>query len=672
MKTKSTLLSVLILLSLLSLLASCSKDDTVIDEIEDKQKEEEQQTPKTFAAQVTDNKADMPPGGGVITVEFSEFTNGCDVSRMVDKDPNTKFETPHSSFYVTWSCNKDSQVNQYSLTSSADGSYASDPKSWTLSGSNDNENWTKLDEQSNQIFALRGEVKVYPLKNEDKFKHYKLEIKSNNGGATTQIAEWAMCIYSFTNEEGTLTPQYSLYAPDSGIDKLMDDDPETFYSTPFKSFYIQWEVKSPVFQNHYYITSAKDDPESDPKSWVLHGSVNKYYWVKLDEQVDQEFTSRGETKGYPFENDDTRYKYFKLEIKDNNGADDTQIAEWKLDVVYSGIEDLMKYSTGSSYSSVTPMGNWYAREEVLQNARNASEEDFAWLLNPANEPPVPGSVSHLYYREFPVNLYPYGKPLPADVNQHAIGNCGGVAALASMAYIYPNFVKSLIIDNGNNTYTVKMFDPQGEPVKVTVSNQFLTGNGRNIDAVSGKNNTATWATVLEKAIMKWNVIYKANPDIGGIGSEHVPPLFTGDGNSFAFSPGSITGRELARVASVCLEKGMFMVGGFNKGDLPVDKSKTVTSHAYTIMLSADPNALFAMRNPWGGNPDVDGTADGVLNIPSDITITRTIDFRITYPGIAAEFGQDDPVTPYIPPTLNSAEAKMRVASYLLNPQPIKQ
>jgi len=128
---------------------------------------------------------------------------------------------------------------------------------------------------------------------------------------------------------------------------------------------------------------------------------------------------------------------------------------------------------------------------------------------------------------------------------------------------------------------VKMFDPQGKPLQVTVSNKFLTGNGHNIDAVSGKNNTATWATVLEKAIMKYNVIYKVNPDIGGIGSEHVVPLFTGDGNSFAFSPGKLTARELARVVNVCLDQGKLMIGGFNRAGLPVDNSETVKAHAYT-------------------------------------------------------------------------------------------
>lgn len=328
--------------------------------------------------------------------------------------------------------------------------------------------------------------------------------------------------------------------------------------------------------------------------------------------------------------------------------------------IFTDIDALMVHATGFTNSPQTPMGNRYANRHVT------TDDDRLWLLDPGNEPPAPGSASHLEPTEFPVSLYPYGTPLPADVNQHAIGNCGGLAALASLAYIYPDFVMSLIKDNGDNTYTVSMFDPQGKPVEVAVTNLFLSGNGRNIDAVSGKNNTATWATVLEKAVMKYNCIYKVNTDIGGIGSEHMLPLFTGDGNSFAFSPGKLTGKELARAVRVSLRNGKLIIGGFNRGDLPVDGSKTVTAHAYTLMHPSARNALFAMRNPWGGNPSVDGSIDGVLNISNDGLIPPTIDLRIVDPGIAANFGNGIN-EPYAPPVLKAGEMQMRVATHLLNP-----
>ena len=68
---------------------------------------------------------------------------------------------------------------------------------------------------------------------------------------------------------------------------------------------------------------------------------------------------------------------------------------------------------------------------------------------------------------------------------------------------------------------------------------FLADGGNHLAAVSAKNDQACWSTVLEKAVMKWNYIFQANPDIYGIGSEHTTPLFTGVGDSFCFDRGVV-------------------------------------------------------------------------------------------------------------------------------------
>ncbi|MEA4918620.1 C2 family cysteine protease [Proteiniphilum sp.] len=653
-----------VLFIFLALFYACSDDNPVVNEQEE---EEEEQLTVTLSLRVRDGASDMPSGGGVISSLGTDPTTAGNLLWMVDKNVKTKYTAPYKSFYVIWSCNESSLVNYYYLTS-AEGSSTSDPKSWVLYGSNDNKEWVSLDKQNNQQFTERDEKKMYLIPNGEEYIHYKLDVISNGGAATTQIAEWGMGAYFTTVETnvsempeggGIITPQYSSFKEGCGVDNLFDTDPETKYATPYQSFYLLWKGNKTTLVNHYSLTSAADSPENDPKSWVLSGSDNKKIWTTLDTQKDQQFSARGEVKTYQIENK-KNYKYYKLAIEENRGGTITQIAELTMQELYTDIDDLMSLASGFSHSDHTPMGSHYENRHVT------TDEDRRWLLDPTNEPPAPGSASHLYLVEFSVMLYPYGKPLPADVNQHAIGDCGGLAALASMAYVYPDFIMSLIKDNGDKSYTVSMFDPQGKPVAVTVSNRFLSGNGHNIDAVSGKNNKATWSTVLEKAIMKYNSIYKVNPDIGGIGSEHVVPLFTGDGNSFAFSPGKLNSKQLARAVKTCLTQGKLIIGGFNRGDLPVDGSKTVTYHAYTLMHSSDKNALFAMRNPWGGNPDVDGRADGVLNIPNNSTIPPTIDLRIVDPGIASNFGNGI-TKPYIPPTMKSNEMQMRVASHLLSP-----
>lgn len=354
--------------------------------------------------------------------------------------------------------------------------------------------------------------------------------------------------------------------------------------------------------------------------------------------------------------------YFRVRIETQSGYSDYSNTAGVITKSGSeeSIDDLMAYATGFTYTSATPMGNHY------QGLHVTTDQDRSYLSSPANQPPVPpGLVNSLQWSYFRVTLYPNGKPSPADINQHSIGDCNGITAMASMAYLAPDFVQSLITDNGNETFTVAMFDPQGLPVSVTVDSKFLADGSGKLGAVSAKDGSPDWATVLEKAIMKYNTIYKANENIEGIGSEHVTPLFTGVGSSFAFNSGVLSAAQLARVVRVSLANGKFISGGFNQV-YPIGNVNTVTAHGYAVMISSDPAALFAMRNPWGVNPltsgGYDNGHDGVLNIPATGVVPSTIDLRIIDPGIAGIKGV---TTPYVPPAKALLEQEPpRIASTL--------
>jgi len=461
---------------------------------------------------------------------------------------------------------------------------------------------------------------------------------------------------------GILTSQYSDSPANQDVSKTMDNNVNTTFATEHSKVWLIWNGDKSAVVNRYSLTSAVDAPEMDPKSWTLYGSNDSISWAAINSQINQTFSGRTEKKVYNLKNTSS-YRYYKLNISANNGDLMTKIAEWSMQeipdtaVVDQNIDDLMAYSSGSSYSSQTPMGNHY------ENCHETTESDRIWLNTASNEPLVPASVPSLHWATFSVTLYPFGAPSPADINQKSIGDCGGIAAMASMAYIHPNFVKKIIKNNGNGTYTVSMFDPQGLPVTVTLSSKFLAGDDSKLAAVSGKNDKAVWSTVLEKAIMKYNYIYKVNTDIGGIGSEHVIPLFTGKGNSFAFSSGSLTSEQLKRAVNVSLSQGKFIVGGFNQV-LSIDTYKSVTGHAYTLMLSTDPSALFTMRNPWGYSPgSSNGSEDGVLNIPDNGIIPPAIDLRIIDSG---EAGTTDKIIPYIHPNFVANKANMRVDKRLMN------
>ncbi|MFV0418329.1 MAG: discoidin domain-containing protein [Dysgonomonas sp.] len=126
-----------------------------------------------------------------MTSQFSDSPKGSDVGKAVDNNKSTNFVTSQSKYYILWKGAKTTAINYYTITSATDAP-EKDPKTWTLSGSNDNKVWTLLDTQTNQAFSTRQETKEYEFDNEVVYQYYKLDIQSNNGGTTTQIAEWTM------------------------------------------------------------------------------------------------------------------------------------------------------------------------------------------------------------------------------------------------------------------------------------------------------------------------------------------------------------------------------------------------------------------------------------------------------------------------------------------------
>jgi hypothetical protein len=298
------------------------------------------------------------------------------------------------------------------------------------------------------------------------------------------------------------------------------------------------------------------------------------------------------------------------------------------------LADLRGLVTASTASMVTPMGSNY----VAAAAKVPTAAELAFLSNPGAQPVIPPSTMGLRLQMFPVTLYPSGVPVPADANQHAIGDCNALAAFVDMAYQNPAFVQRLITENPDGTYTVAMYDPKGRPMKVSVDRMFLADASNKIGAVTGKNGVATWTTVLEKAVMKYIQVFKIRDEIGGIGSEHTSPMFTGEGGSFAFDRGRLSPDELTRVVKASLAAGKLITGGFGK-IRPMGNVTTVTAHAYSVMLPPNANTMVAMRNPWGVNPMANGfdtTTDGVINVPPTKYWSDDIDLRIIDPGAACK------------------------------------
>lgn len=442
---------------------------------------------------------------------------------------------------------------------------------------------------------------------------------------------------------GVLTVGYSDHPSDSDISKLADNDYRTKYMTSHATAQIVFEADKAFAATSYSLVSAADAPENDPSAWTLSASADGNNWTVLDSKSGVAFGNRGQRKNFELDNK-SDFQYYKLEIKGTRGGEAFHLAEfYMVSNIVLDIDDLMPKASGWSTSSKTPMGTHF------ENRRTATADDIAWLKDVSKNPEVGAAGIGGNWEGCNVVLYPFGSPVPSDVNQHAIGDCCACALWAALAYSRPGFIQS-IIKSVSGGYEVKMYDPNGNPVTVGVNKTFICDGG-NIQQCSGKNNVATWATVLEKAMMKWQTIYRCNYPIGGIGTEHVAPLFTGEGNSFAFAPGALTATQLAKAVTVGLEMGYLIVGGFNQNDVVCDDPfKTVTFHAFTAMHPMNSNALFAMRNPWGfasGSPN--GKEDGVMHIYNDNKIPPMVDLRVIYGGNSNAFLKED-MSSYLTPS----------------------
>ena len=309
------------------------------------------------------------------------------------------------------------------------------------------------------------------------------------------------------------------------------------------------------------------------------------------------------------------------------------------------LDDLLPYITDVTYSSRTPMGRNFLYH------RQATQEDKAWLESTKEVfDEVKGQI-----KAFGVNLFPNGKPVLADVHQKSINDCNAMSVLADMAFLYPEFIKSIIHQEAADSFRVDMFDPEGKPIVVCVSNRFPVREGGYPIFCVGEGDTYCWISIMEKAAMKWIKVYNhINNSIEGCNAEWITPMFTGDGRSFCIQPGRLGSKDLARMINICLENGLMVNGGFLKRDIPLDGHKTISQHGHTFLPPQRKGALYAIRNPWGNIPN-----NHIMNVMSDNTVVPPlIDIRVISPGAAAKFFDKKAIREKIQSTKDASEENL--------------
>lgn len=113
------------------------------------------------------------------------------------------------------------------------------------------------------------------------------------------------------------------------VASAFDDDVTTKYLTKSSTTWVQVDFEEAFKVEQYSITSANDDTSRDPKNWTLNASNDGTNWEVLDTRTNELFDLRFQKRFFEI-NNDKAYKHYRLNITKNNGASNTQLADWLL------------------------------------------------------------------------------------------------------------------------------------------------------------------------------------------------------------------------------------------------------------------------------------------------------------------------------------------------------
>ncbi len=146
-------------------------------------------------------------------------------------------------------------------------------------------------------------------------------------------------------------------------DKAFDNNSGTkLCNTNFSSIAPYWTVldAGAVYypSTYYYIYSANDAPERDPRNWVLQGSYDNSNWTTIDTVSNQgSWGSRNSLLQFNLDNYSVPYRYYRWYCTGIQSGSIMQISE--LQIFVEGIARYVTVSAGAG-GSVTPGSGYVA------------------------------------------------------------------------------------------------------------------------------------------------------------------------------------------------------------------------------------------------------------------------------------------------------------------------
>ncbi|CED90398.1 C2 family cysteine protease [Actinomyces succiniciruminis] len=117
------------------------------------------------------------------------------------------------------------------------------------------------------------------------------------------------------------------------------------------------------------------------------------------------------------------------------------------------------------------------------------------------------------YEEAPADSKPVIDGVsPEDISQGIVGDCWYIASLQAVAQADPSVIEDAITDNGNGTYTVRLYK-DGKPVYITVTTDQVVGQAEGHEGerpfARATDPNEMWPPIMEKALAAYEGSYGA-------------------------------------------------------------------------------------------------------------------------------------------------------------------
>ncbi len=434
---------------------------------------------------------DIMSAGGTITVSHENEDNANEnSSKLVDNDFTNKYLIfgfgDKKPIWFKWSATTASVAGIYSLTSGNDAPNR-DPKNWKLEASNNDTDWTLLDERTDEVFSQRLMTRTFSMPdNATAYRFYRLTVTENSGDGLFQLSEWRLL------SPATPEPPTDLVAiAPSGTEIALTwkdaSSAETGFtievSTDGTEFTVVGEVESnatgythsglSIATKYYYRVSAKNDFGSSNFSNVAEATTLDFEEPLVD------LTNNGGVLSVQEENNNANENSSK--IIDNDANTKYLLGKGNLWIQYNSTDKgiLTKYTiTSANDAPERDPKDW-----VLEGSNNGS--DWTTLDTRSNQE---------FANRAQMNTYIISNTIPFNIYKITITTKGGEVFQAAEWELW---ARKIEVPAGPGNLTVK---PLSETeIMITWKDNSDNESGFELERSSDGTSFAVHATLAENS-----------------------------------------------------------------------------------------------------------------------------------------------------------------------------